>query len=477
MALEFKSGKTFKFVIGASALFISTMAAVFSVTGVATLFSGYFLTVALMMSGLEFGKVIVASFMARYWKKLNYLFRFYFILALMILITITSSGIFGYLSDGYQKTKGTYDVSEKEVVFLNQKIDMFTAQKKLVDDRINQIVSSRKGQEARLDSLYARKQVSSAKSVESYVQKANKDADDLTIKSNAYADSLSKYSMIKLEKENKNATGELGPLKYLAKIFGTDMDIIVKYFIFMLIFVFDPLAILLFVSLNVIIKNEHENLPDVIPNDEEGIFSKVGKKIFEKIKSNNKKNPLSEPTPTTNDFIELVAGNHDVTKLKENFIEDKDIIIGKENSPQLETEIVSEESEEPTTEKPTTKEPTTEEPTTEIADEPISIDISTPEITLVENTSEQEPLVDIVVNKDVDEVKQQDNVSIPINLDNATMEMLEDKKPESDEHDFYHGDVPDPHWHTANVRKDTITKVTTEALKKTMNDDNNIKTY
>jgi hypothetical protein len=467
MALEFKSGKTFKFVIGASALFISTMAAVFSVTGVATLFSGYFLTVALMMSGLEFGKVIVASFMARYWKKLNYLFRFYFILALMILITITSSGIFGYLSDGYQKTKGTYDVSEKEVVFLNQKIDMFTAQKKLVDDRINQIVSSRKGQEARLDSLYARKQVSSAKSVESYVQKANKDADDLTIKSNAYADSLSKYSMIKLEKENKNATGELGPLKYLAKIFGTDMDIIVKYFIFMLIFVFDPLAILLFVSLNVIIKNEHENLPDVIPNDEEGIFSKVGKKIFEKIKSNNKKNPLGEPTPT-NDSIEPVAGDHDVTKLKENSIEDKDVIIGKENSPQLETEIISEESEKPTTEEPTT---------IEIADKPVSIDISTPEITLVENTSEQEPLVDIVVNKDVDEVKQQDDVSIPINLDNAPIEMLEDKKPESDEHDFYHGDVPDPHWHTANVRKDTITKVTTEAFKKTMNDDNNIKTY
>ena len=53
MALNFKTG-TFKFVIGASALFISTMAAVFSVTGVATLFSGYFLTVAFMMGGLEF---------------------------------------------------------------------------------------------------------------------------------------------------------------------------------------------------------------------------------------------------------------------------------------------------------------------------------------------------------------------------------------------------------------------------------------
>lgn len=267
MAFQFKSTKVFKLIIGLSALFISTMAAVFSITGVASLFSGHFLTVSLMMGGLEFGKVIIASFMARSWNKLNYLFRIYFITALLILIGITSGGIFGYLSDSYQKTKSQYDISSKEIEFIDNKINLFNSEKQMIDNRIDQISQSRRGQETRLDSLYSRNYLTSAKRVEEYITKSTNDINSLMLKSNALSDSISTYSNIKLEKENAISTGELGPLKYLSTIFDTDMDTIVKYFIFMLIFVFDPLAILLFVSLNVIIKNESFEESNTIVND------------------------------------------------------------------------------------------------------------------------------------------------------------------------------------------------------------------
>jgi hypothetical protein len=283
MALEFKSSKTFKFVIGISALFISTMAATFSVTGVASLFSGYFFSVAFMMSGLEFGKVVLASFIARYWKKIGLLLKVYFVVALIVLVTITSAGIFGYLSDGYQKTKGTYDVTQKEIVFIKQKSDLFTQQKASIDKRISTLTNSRIGQEARLDSLYSRRQISSAKSVEKYIASSNLELNELSKQSAAIGDSVSKYSLDQLSKETINATGELGPLKYLATIFNTDMDSIVKWFIFMLIFVFDPLAVLLFVALNVIIKNESELEP--IANDTKKINAAVKfKNIFNKFK-------------------------------------------------------------------------------------------------------------------------------------------------------------------------------------------------
>ena len=360
--------------------------------------------------------------MARYWQKLNYLFRFYFILALVVLISITSGGIFGYLSDGYQKTKGTYDVSEKEVVFLTSKIDMFTAQKKQVDDRINSISASRKGQEARLDSLYSRKQVSSAKGVESYIQKSSKDIEDLTNKSNVYGDSLSKYSMMKLEKENKNATGELGPLKYLAKIFNTDMDTIVKYFIMMLIFVFDPLAILLFVSLNIIIKNESEGIADV--EEKEGVFSKAGKKLFEKIKKNeDPKQDVIEP------IVESVA----LPEEKE--VKPVEIIL-----PKLEKSVDTIIDVEP-------------------EDDSFANSLLTHEV--------EDLPCDVDIVNESDDTHLTDQESNDINIDfNITPIEQETPKTEENAHAFYHGDNPaSVDWHTANLNNQAIHKIN-EADKK-----------
>ena len=276
MALHIKSTKSFKLLLGFSALLISGMAATFSITGIATLFSGYFFTVALMMGALEFAKIVVASFLARYWSNVSKILRGYFIAALMVLILITSGGIFGYLSDAYQKTKGDYTLVEKNVQLIDTKIKLFTSEKDRYQNRLDALTKAKSGQEARLDSLYSRGQTSVAKRVETQIAASDKEVAELSKKLNAVNDSIGVYETRKVEKESTNITGELGPLKYIAGIFNTDMDTVVKYFIFLLIFVFDPLAVLLFVSLNTLIRKEH------LEEDDEEIKPVPKKKIEEK---------------------------------------------------------------------------------------------------------------------------------------------------------------------------------------------------
>ena len=180
--------------------------------------------------------------------------RGYFIAALMVLILITSGGIFGYLSDAYQRTKGDYSIVEKQTSVLQAKKSAF-AEKKLRLDSDRQLeLGAKTSNQRRADSLTSRRQsVSDAR-------KDIKSNDDrlavIETKISAAEDSIGVYDLQIANLESKNIKGELGPLKYISIIFNTDMDNVVKYFIFMLIFVFDPLAVLLFVSLNTIIRKE-----------------------------------------------------------------------------------------------------------------------------------------------------------------------------------------------------------------------------
>ena len=94
--------KNFTTLIGVSALLVAGSAAFFSVFGLSKLFAGAELSVIIMASSLEFGKLVAASFLYRYWDKINLLQKFYMTFATIVLIIITSAGIFGFLSNAYQ---------------------------------------------------------------------------------------------------------------------------------------------------------------------------------------------------------------------------------------------------------------------------------------------------------------------------------------------------------------------------------------
>ena len=130
-------------------------------------------------------------------------------------------------------------------------------------DRVKSLISLRRNQETRLDSLYNRRQNTTAKRVEQQIDQANKDItvanieiDTLNNQIQRKASETSSMDLEILNLKNSDVNGEVGPLKYIAKLTGKDMDSVVNFFILMLIFVFDPLAVSLVIATNMAIERE-----------------------------------------------------------------------------------------------------------------------------------------------------------------------------------------------------------------------------
>jgi hypothetical protein len=248
--------------IALSALSISAAAAYYSVTGLAKLFAGVETAVIWMASSLEVAKLVVASLLYQYWKELNKGLKVYLIIALATLMIITSAGIYGYLSSGYQDTANKSSVVDKEIALVENKIKNKEADKVFTLQQLTstqQSISQLRNALGNNTQTYKDKQgnilttTSSAnrKSYEKQLEFALKDEKILSNKVNIIDSTLSALSEDKLIKEsNSELTGELGPLKYIAKLTGTAMDKIINWFLMIIIFVFDPLAISLVIAAN-----------------------------------------------------------------------------------------------------------------------------------------------------------------------------------------------------------------------------------
>jgi len=240
-----------------AALVIAGTAALFSVTGISSVFAGHFIQVAIMAGALETGKIVISSILYRYWGIMNKAIKSYMIVALFVLMIITSAGIFGYLSEAYQQTKSGYEVVDKEIQLLQSKKQLFQNEYDRYQNRLNDLTGIRSGQETRLDSLYSRGQTSSAKRIETNIKRQDDEITKLSGLILITSDSLSSIDKRMIEKQSIIITGDLGPIKYVADAFGTNMDTIVKWLILILIFVFDPLAVTLIVAANMIFVNKH----------------------------------------------------------------------------------------------------------------------------------------------------------------------------------------------------------------------------
>lgn len=274
--------KPFLYLVIVSALVIAVTAALFSVTGIATAFSGHFLQVAIMAGAIEAGKIVVASLLYRYWKSMALIHKAYLTLALIVLMIITSAGIFGYLSEAYQKTKGDYTVIEKQANILKSKKQFFEDRKnRLTQDKEIELKTKTSNQ-VRADSLTSRGQ--SITRTREDIKTSENRISSLEQQISAMEDSIGSYDLQIVELESANIKGELGPLTYIASAFNMDMDTVVKYFILVLVFVFDPLAVALIVAANMIYlkratqKDEHES-----PEFTEHFVDKIKKlKLFQK---------------------------------------------------------------------------------------------------------------------------------------------------------------------------------------------------
>jgi len=226
-----ENSKYFYIWIGLSALLIAGSAAAFSVYGLAKLFSGAFLSVVVMAGSLELGKLVTASFLYRYWNVINYFQKVYMTIATLVLIFITSAGIFGYLSNAYQGATLEFEKQSTELLTIEERIEQLDEDKVFLKEELEQAISE-------LPDNYI---TAKRKLREEYNPQITQINQELLEYKTRRAD---------LEIELVSTGVDVGPAIYLARTFGTDIDTVVKFFIFILIFVFDPLAVMLVIAYN-----------------------------------------------------------------------------------------------------------------------------------------------------------------------------------------------------------------------------------
>jgi hypothetical protein len=247
--------RIFPLIIALSALSVSASAAVYSVTGLSMLFAGASTAVIIMAASLEVSKLVIASLLYQYWGKLNKILRVYLTVAAAVLILITSAGIYGYLSSAYQKTADQTSIVDSKVASLETKKKLYeNTRTGILQEK--QSLSELKGTLSkgsttqytdRKGNLVVRSNNASIKQIEN----ASKSDDKLSSKLDIVNDSIFALETKILEvKTNATATSELGPLKYLSALTGVAMDRIINWYILVIIFVFDPLAIALVIAAN-----------------------------------------------------------------------------------------------------------------------------------------------------------------------------------------------------------------------------------
>ncbi len=240
-----ENSKYFYIWIGLSALFIAGSAAAFSVYGLAKLFSGAFISVVIMASALEIGKLVTASFLYRYWNMINWFQKVYMTIATIVLIFITSAGIFGYLSNAYQGATLEFEKQSTELLTIEERIEQLEEDKFFLKEELEVAISELP---------------------DNYITAKGKLREDYNPQILQINDELLDYKKTRADLEiGLVSTGvDVGPAIYLARTFGTDIDTVVKFFIFILIFVFDPLAVMLVIAYNQALILRTKEIQDVV---------------------------------------------------------------------------------------------------------------------------------------------------------------------------------------------------------------------
>jgi len=208
-------------------LSIAGSAAFFSIYGLAQIFAGSFWPVVIMASSLEAGKLVSASYVYRYWNEISFVMKSYLISAILILMLITSAGIFGFLSAAYQTDTLSLREIESQIVLLEEEKGELRERKKQIDDNI-----------ASINPNYITKRME-------LIDKLSPETDRINNRIPTITAEIHKLKAVKITEES-----HVGPIIYIAKAFDRDTDDATKWMILLIIFVFDPLAVALTIATN-----------------------------------------------------------------------------------------------------------------------------------------------------------------------------------------------------------------------------------
>ena len=271
-------------------LALSGVAAYYSIIGLTAIFAGAFWPVIIMGSILEIGKLVAVSWLYHNWKYVSWKMKSYFLTAILVLMGITSMGIFGFLSRAHIEHQVSIEtgaasgqsILDEQIRFKEEEIADVDKQIKVIDDSINKIIEKKSGTTA----------LSASRD-----QKKNRA--DLVAQKNKLLEELKpmRIEKIKGDAEVKKLEAEVGPLKYVAQLIYEDstnevLDKAVRLVIIFIIFVFDPLAVMLLLAFNITISRKHDY------EQMESLDMKLPKSFKEQRKTRTRK-PSANTTTST----------------------------------------------------------------------------------------------------------------------------------------------------------------------------------
>ena len=234
--------------LGLSAIIIAGCAAFFSVTGLGVLFNST--AVMIMASGLEFAKIVLAAYLKKNWAQIEKVLRAYLVIATILLMLLTSMGIFGYLSNSFQSQSLKLEQADRKETLIKDKININNSEINRYNTQVSNITTIRNSQENNYSKLidkdkFTGRLYNQINGADNQIKVYSKKIDNLNNSNLALyqdIDSL-KNSNIDLEKE-------VGGFRFVAQSFNIPLKKAVKWFILLIVFVFDPLAIALIIAYN-----------------------------------------------------------------------------------------------------------------------------------------------------------------------------------------------------------------------------------
>ncbi|CAB4142553.1 hypothetical protein UFOVP449_57 [uncultured Caudovirales phage] len=235
--------KLLKLLLGISAFLIASCAAYFSVTGLGVLFSGASAAVMVMASSLEFAKLVAASYLKQKWEEIKGFNKIYLTFSVGVLMFITSLGIFGYLSNAFQQQNLKLQQIDREIGVWKEKIDQDTIQ---ISQLTRQITELNQNQGKIIDGGKVNNRV--LKSVDKRDEQIGKLQDKISV----LQDSIVKFNekINEIRNNNIGVEREVGGFRFVAEAFDWELNTVVKFFIILIVLVFDPLAIALIIAFN-----------------------------------------------------------------------------------------------------------------------------------------------------------------------------------------------------------------------------------
>jgi hypothetical protein len=344
-----KNNKLFPYLVALSAVSISFSAAFYSIFGIGKMFAGASTNVMVMAASLEFAKLVIASFLYRFWDDVNKVLRVYLTIACFVLIVITSAGIYGFLSSAYQETANKVENVDKNTAVIVKKkemiqrqLDQAEKQLELKSTRQNTLSDMRNRQQTNADNLISQnKSVSSVRSQMNQLSKESSALDqDIKVLQDTIASKTQQIGDLDTEilnlSTNKDLAAEVGPLKYIAKLTGKTLDQVVNWFIIALMLVFDPLAIALVIAANFIFskvqeesqkkeekddkkEDEKKENPQGEENENSSVVAKI-KNIFKKQQPEGLDIVFKIPDPIEEEVIEEIKDEEVKQEVAKDFI-------------------------------------------------------------------------------------------------------------------------------------------------------------